>query len=513
MIFINKWILLGKVFNPIDLLLSFGDLSVSSRAAMSVLTAVVIAVVITAVVVGVGVYLAVGHKGKAPATTTPTTTQTSPIQTTTTAAMPKKITFYTWWAGLERYAIDALIGNFTQKYGIQVVKTAVPGGAGVNAKFAILALIMAGKPPAAFQVHCGPEIISYFMAAPHKESDFVDLTNVAKEIDITSTAPGQACMLAGKVYSLPVNLHRANLIFMNKHVLDKYGIKPPQTLNDLVSACQKLSQYHVPCMIQAGADLFTVFHLWEQIFLAVAGPKKFVMFMYGTLSPDDPSIKQATDIFLQLAKTFPPNWMSLDWTSAVAALIKGQGAFHVDGDWVVGLIHDVYPNVHMCPITAITPQCDIIVAPFPGTQGIYDMVIDAVAVPKGPEDKAGILFAKFFASREGQKIFNPLKGSIADYPDIPTSIYPTNIQKWEVSQYKSSTAQVFSLTHGALFSDVWQKLLQGAVSLVQTQNTQLWYKTISDALSEEYKEWKQSGLFLGTLEKPFAGYLPPWVKK
>ncbi len=443
-----------------------------------------------------------------------TTTPTAPMETTTpmetTPAKPGKISFYTWWAGLERFAIDALIESFTKKTGIQVEKTAVPGGAGVNAKFAIIALIMAGKPPAAFQVHCGPEIISYFVAAPNGANDFVDLTSVANEIDISKTAPGQACMLSGKLYSLPVNLHRANLIFMNKHVLDQYGIKPPTTLDELLDASMRLKENGVPAMVQAGADQFTVLHLWEQIFLAVGGPEKFVKFMYGTLDPGDPALKEATDIFLQLVDTFPSNWASLDWTSAVDVVVKGNGAFHVDGDWAVGLIYNVYPDTVMCPIDNITPDCDIIVAPFPGTSGIYNMVIDAVAVPKGPEEEPGVEFAKFFASREGQKVFNPLKGSIAVYPDIPVDIYPTNIQKWEVDQYKASTSQVFSLTHGALFSDVWQKLLQGAVVLAQTKAENLWYQTLSEALASEKSQWEKSGYIMGTPEAPFAGYRPPW---
>jgi glucose/arabinose transport system substrate-binding protein len=41
--------------------------------------------------------------------------------------------------------MDAVIGNFTKMTGIQVEETAVPGGAGVNAKFAILALIRAAR--------------------------------------------------------------------------------------------------------------------------------------------------------------------------------------------------------------------------------------------------------------------------------------------------------------------------------------------------------------------------------
>lgn len=426
-------------------------------------------------------------------------------------APPGKITFYTWWAGLERFAIDYLIGNFTKDTGIAVEKTAVPGGAGVNAKFAIIALIMAGKPPESFQVHCGPEIISYFMAAPNKEKDFVDLTSAGREIDILATPVGQVCLLNGKLYALPVNLHRANLILMNKGILDKYGIAPPKTLDDLVAACSKLKAAGVPCMVQAGADLFTVLHFWEQIFLAVAGPEKFIKFMYGLLDPNDPSIVQATEIFMKFVDTFPADWMALDWTSAVDRVVKGLGAFHVDGDWAVGLIFNVYPDVEMCPVDKITPTCKIIVAPFPGTEGIYNMVIDAVGVPAGPYKDLGVQFAKYFASKKGQQIFNPYKGSIAAYPDLPKDIYFIEVQKWEVDQYAASRYQVFSFTHGALFSDVWDKLLRQAVVLAQTKAVDLWYNTVKEALALERKLWEQSRMFIGTCDKPFGGVLPPWA--
>jgi glucose/arabinose transport system substrate-binding protein len=471
------------------------------KVATWVIALIVVVVVVIAAVVAIML-------ARPPAPTAPATTTTSPTPTV------RKISFYTWWAGLERFAIDYLIANFTKDTGIQVEKTAVPGGAGVNAKFAIIALIMAGKPPEAFQVHCGPEIISYFMAAPHKAEDFAELTSVGKEIGILDTPVGQVCLLSGKLYALPVNLHRANLIFMNKHILDQYGITPPRTLDELLAACDKLKAAGVPCMVQAGADLFTVLHLWEQIFLAVAGPQKFVQFMYGMLSPDDPSIKQATEIFLKLADTFPPDWMALDWTSAVARVVDGKGAFHVDGDWAVGLIFNVYPKVKMCPIDAITPDCDIIVAPFPGTQGIYNMVIDAVGVPKGPNVDLGIQFAKYFASRQGQKIFNPYKGSIAAYPDLGKDIYFIDVQKWEVDEYARSRAQVFSFTHGALFSDVWDMLLKKAVELAQYKQAALssWYDTVAKALQLERQLWEQSGMFIGSCDKPFAGVLPPWAK-
>ena len=434
-----------------------------------------------------------------------TVTVTAPGTTTTTTTGPPTITFYTWWAGLERFAIDAVIGNFTKLYGIKVEKTAVPGGAGVNAKIAILTLIQAGKPPAAFQVHCGPEMISYIYAAPNGAKSFVNMTSVAQQIGLIQQAPGVAwaCSLNGGMFSLPVNVHRANLIMYNKHLLDKIGASVPTTVQDLLAVCQKAAAAGIPCLVLGGADQFTLLQTWENIFLAVGGPYKFMQFLYGTLPSNDPSIVQATQLYLNLTKYLSPDWSSVDWTGAVADVVQGKALAHVDGDWAVGLIHNVYPNVTMCTVDSITPSCDIIFAPFPGTQGIYSLVIDSVAVPVGPEQSYGILFAKFFAGPQGQMIFNPIKGSIATYKNISTSIYPTVVQRWEAQQYRDARFYVYSLTHGGLFSDVWQNLLQQIVVLTQTGNTNLWYSTVAKALATEKQEW--SGWYMGFPNNKFWG--------
>jgi len=220
------------------------------RRGIKTTTAVIIIIIVILAIIGAALLLS--RPPSAPVTTTPTTTP-----------LPSKISFYTWWAGLEKFAIDAVIGNFTARYGISVEKTAVPGGAGVNAKFAILALIQAGKPPAAFQVHCGPEMLSYIYAAPNGENSFVEMSSIARKIGMYDQGRDvlSACSLAGKVYTLPVDIHRANLIFINKHVLDQLGAQPPRTLDDLISLSKKASASGIPALLQAGGDVFTVLHL------------------------------------------------------------------------------------------------------------------------------------------------------------------------------------------------------------------------------------------------------------
>ena len=97
------------------------------------------------------------------------------------------------------------------------------------------------------------------------------------------------------------------------------------------------------------------------------------------------------------------------------------------------------------------------------------------------------------------------------YKNIDPAIYPTSIQRWEVEEYRNAKAYVFSLTHGALFSDVWQMLMQQSIVLVQTGRADLWYDTLSKALATERSLWKDTW-YMGAPGKPFGGYQPPWVK-
>jgi hypothetical protein len=57
-------------------------------------------------------------------------------------------------------------------------------------------------------------------------------------------------------------------------------------------------------------------------------------------------------------------------------------------------------------------------------------------------------------------------------------------------------------------------LLKKAVELAQYKQATLssWYDTVAKALQLERKLWEQSGMFIGSCDKPFAGVLPPWAK-
>ncbi|WP_054842644.1 hypothetical protein [Vulcanisaeta distributa] len=130
----------------------------------------------------------------------------------TTPPPPKEVLFYTWWATTGKVAGEHTWPLFDQYFHIPVVPYVVPGAGGTSAKYAIIALIEAGKPPTTFQSHEGPEMISYIeIAPPQGANSFYNATSWWFSLISTgnvSIPVMEAGMFNGHMYLFPVNVHR-----------------------------------------------------------------------------------------------------------------------------------------------------------------------------------------------------------------------------------------------------------------------------------------------------------------
>lgn len=131
-----------------------------------------------------------------------------------------QVEIFSWWTGAgEEDGLLALIDLFEDEYpDISVENAAVAGGAGTNAK-AVLATRMQGNdPPSTFQVHGGEELNKSWVAADKMEP----LNDLYEENDWMDKFPEDLIDLVsddGNIYSVPVNIHRGNPIFIIKKYL------------------------------------------------------------------------------------------------------------------------------------------------------------------------------------------------------------------------------------------------------------------------------------------------------
>ena len=86
--------------------------------------------------------------------------------------------------------------------------------------------LKAGNPPDSFQGHAGAELRDYI-----KNGQILPVDAIYKQAGFGKVMPASLInqiRYKGKLYSVPVNIHRANVLWYNPKVLKQAGIKAPR---------------------------------------------------------------------------------------------------------------------------------------------------------------------------------------------------------------------------------------------------------------------------------------------
>src|SRR5512134_107068 len=257
-----------------------------------------------------------------------------PLAATTVRAQ-EKLEIFSWWAGDEGPALQALIDRYSaQNPGIQVVNSTVTGGSGVNARAVLKTRMLGGDPPDSFQVHAGQELIGTWVVAGRME----DLTGLFKsEGWLSQFPPGLVTLLStkGGIWSVPVNIHRSNVMWFVPANLKKWGVEPPRTWDEFLSTCAALKGKGVKAPLSVGEN-WTVNHLWESVALGVLGPEVWTGLWNGKIPMDDARMVKAWETFGKVLDCTNTDASGLSWQQATDRMLKGDAAFNIMGDWAAG---------------------------------------------------------------------------------------------------------------------------------------------------------------------------------
>src|SRR5262245_28492472 len=181
----------------------------------------------------------------------------APVQPVSPQAKPtsSSLTVYHWWNSVsELGAVDALIDAFKARapeVSVSSRSTAAHGGGGRMLQLVSLA-VQEGRAPDVFQVHAGAALRPYFDAGL-----LVPIDDVWAEAGSDKALTGIVSQISrsdGHDFTVPINVHRDNLVWYNKAVLDKHGIDPADlaTWDDLFSAADKLRAAGMARPLQIG---------------------------------------------------------------------------------------------------------------------------------------------------------------------------------------------------------------------------------------------------------------------
>ncbi|GAA4250097.1 ABC transporter substrate-binding protein [Dactylosporangium darangshiense] len=360
----------------------------------------------------------------------------------------KKVEVFTWWAdGGEKQGLDGLVSQFkTDCSQYEFVNGAVAGGAGSNAKQVLASRLQQSDPPDTFQAHAGAELADYI-----KAGQIEDLSAQYKEWGLSSAFPKglvDSLTVGGKIYSVPANIHRANVLWANKKVLADNGITSvATTLPQFFTQLDTLKAKGIT-PLALGKD-WTQQMLFEAVLISDLGTDKYIGLWTAKTDWAGSDVTTAINDYKKLLDYTNKDRDSLDWTDAEKQVMDGKAAFQLMGDWEAA---DMDAKGFK----------DYSYTVFPGNGNAYQWLADSFVLPKGAKNPEGTkCWLKTVGSAAGQKAFNTKKGSIPARTDTVAADYPA-YQQSAIADWAKDVA-VPSCPHGSACSQGWQ----GAVNSAQ----------------------------------------------
>ena len=365
-----------------------------------------------------------------------------------------KLEIFSWWtAGGEAEGLNALFAIYQKQYpNVQVVNATTAGGAGTNAKAVLSTRLTGGDPPDAFQLHAGLEVQSY---DPEKYLQPLDSLYASEGLD--KVFPQDLLSLLkykGHYWGIPVNIHRANVMWYNKKLFADNKLQPPATWDDFFKVAKVFKSKGIIPLAIGTKEGWESCHTFETVLASVLGADGYKGLWTGATKWTDPIATKALQTYKQILQNVNSDYAALVWSDAAQLLIDNKAAMHIMGDWTNGWFTSKN-------YTGYGWQC------VPGPK-VYDGLSDSFALPKGVKDQVNAMnWLKVCASKAGQEAFNPLKGSIPARTDGNPALFNDYLQ----SAMKDWTSEpiVPSVMHGAAAVEKWAVVYKDIMNTFATK--------------------------------------------
>jgi glucose/mannose transport system substrate-binding protein len=367
---------------------------------------------------------------------------------------------FSWWTGAgEEDGLKALIELFKEKHpDVKIENAAVAGGAGTNAKAVLASRMQGNDPPATFQVHGGSELNDGWVAAGKMET----LDDLYEKEGWNDKFPKDLIDLVSKdghIYSVPVNIHRGNVLWYNKKIFAENNLEAPKTFDDFFKVADALKAKGITPLALGDKEPWTATHLFESVLLGTLGADDYKKLWTGDLKFDDAKVKEAVETFKKMLSYVNEDHSSRNWQDASQLVGTGEAAMNVMGDWAKGYFSNDLK---------LKANEDFGWVATPGTDGLFMVVTDTFGLPKGVDNPDDVKkWLSVLGSVEGQDAFNPLKGSIPARIDADKSKYDVYGQQ-TMEEFKTAKLAP-SLAHGSAAPEGFLTKVNQAVNIFVTQ--------------------------------------------
>ena len=339
------------------------------------------------------------------------------------AATAAELEVVHWWtSGGEAAAVAEFAKALEANSDHTWVDGAIAGGGGTNAIPAVVSRMLGGDPPGATQFNHGRQAEELVA-----EGLFLDLTDLAEEEGwrdfVFPSSLLDSCTLDGRLYCVPVNIHSWQWIWLNNEAFSKAGVDVPSDWNEFVASADALRSAGI-APLATGSQAWQSSGLITQVLAVnVAGTEAWRRVNVDkdaefAASAEYAPVFEAAEAARELSQDIEVT----DWNLATAAVITGQAAAQVMGDWAQG---------EFAVAEAVAGE-DYTCLPGLGLNPVLQLGGDAFYFPKNddPEVEAAQLkMASLMISKPVQVDFNLKKGSLPIRGDVDLSAANDCMQK------------------------------------------------------------------------------------
>ncbi|RKP44173.1 ABC transporter substrate-binding protein [Trinickia fusca] len=233
-----------------------------------------------------------------------------------------------------------------------------------------------------------PDIVTWYPG--HRMTPFVkaglfdDVSDVWSHngLDEKLKSAAQATTIDGKKWGVPYVYYQWG-IYYRKDLFAKLGIEPPKTWNALLDACAKLKANGITPFAIGTKQPWTTAAWFDYLDLRVNGYRFHMDLTNGTVPYTDKRVQAVFDRWDDLTKHgyFLADHASYTWEEAVPAMVKGEAAMYLMGNFAVapmkqaGLGEDKLGFMPFPSIAASVPDAE-------------EAPIETIHIPAGAKNKA-----------------------------------------------------------------------------------------------------------------------------
>ncbi|HTE64257.1 MAG TPA: extracellular solute-binding protein, partial [Solirubrobacteraceae bacterium] len=258
----------------------------------------------------------------------------------------------------------------------------------------------------------------------------------------------------GKIYSVPSDIHRVNVVWANSGLLTAAGIDPvatPASIDAWIADLQKVRDSGVKYPLALGKD-WTQVQLFENVLLSDLGAVLYQNLWKSTKNWEGVRVRAAVDHYGQLLDFVDPGSRSLEWNEATQKVVDDKAAYILMADFALASFQQA----------GFTYGRQYTAFPTPGTNGMFDFLADSFTLPVGAvHEQAAKDWLLTVSSAEGQQALSLKKGSIpARVVTVAEDYSP--YQQTAIASLQLDTV-VPSVAHGVAAKPSWAKAITTAV--------------------------------------------------